>query len=424
MLLNLWNYFKGYVIIEVSGFSIERFVNLAVHRGIYIWDIRYSGNTVIMKVSIEGFKMLKVCSRKTKCKIKIIDKVGRPFLFFKYRKRKIFFAGILFFISVLYILSSFIWLIEINGCDRIKQDDLLKCIENNGLKVGSFKHNVDKKSLEQKIVQSFTDISFINIEIKGTRAKINITEILPKQDIIDRTTPTEIIATKDGLIENIFISAGTPMVKPGDVVEKGDVLVSGELINNNEDGTTVINKYVYSIADIRAKVYYNINFFVDKNYIEKLYNNNIKKDISFKFLGKDLNIFRKKIKFINYSKYVSLKQFSIGKNYPLPIILAINTYKEFEPINKTRTENEMKILANEIITSRIIREFDFDADIIDKKINYNTTSNGIKVNCTITTLENIGNTVPMAQEKIINENTEDTLDSKETELSEEIISQE
>ena len=39
MFLALWNYLRGYVIIYVTGFSVERFINLAVNRGIFIWDI-------------------------------------------------------------------------------------------------------------------------------------------------------------------------------------------------------------------------------------------------------------------------------------------------------------------------------------------------------------------------------------------------
>ena len=40
MFLSVWNYLRGYVTIELSGFSVERFMNLASHKGIYLWDIK------------------------------------------------------------------------------------------------------------------------------------------------------------------------------------------------------------------------------------------------------------------------------------------------------------------------------------------------------------------------------------------------
>ena len=49
MFLALWNYIRGYVIIYVTGFSVERFINMAVNKGIFIWDVIQEKNMVIMK---------------------------------------------------------------------------------------------------------------------------------------------------------------------------------------------------------------------------------------------------------------------------------------------------------------------------------------------------------------------------------------
>jgi len=81
MFLSVWNYLRGYVTIEVSGFSVERFMNLASHKGIYLWDIKKYKSKIQMKVSIKGFKLLKSCAKKTKCKIVIVEKKGCPFFY-------------------------------------------------------------------------------------------------------------------------------------------------------------------------------------------------------------------------------------------------------------------------------------------------------------------------------------------------------
>lgn len=41
MFLALWNYICGYVIIYVTGFSVERMLNMAINKGVFIWDIQY-----------------------------------------------------------------------------------------------------------------------------------------------------------------------------------------------------------------------------------------------------------------------------------------------------------------------------------------------------------------------------------------------
>ena len=54
MFLTIWNYLRGYVVIEVSGFSVERFINLAAHKGVYIWDVNRVGGKTLMKVSTKA----------------------------------------------------------------------------------------------------------------------------------------------------------------------------------------------------------------------------------------------------------------------------------------------------------------------------------------------------------------------------------
>lgn len=54
MFLALWNYIRGYVIIYVTGFSVERFINMAVNKGIFIWDVIQEKNMVIMKASVKN----------------------------------------------------------------------------------------------------------------------------------------------------------------------------------------------------------------------------------------------------------------------------------------------------------------------------------------------------------------------------------
>ena len=124
MFLILWNYIRGYVAIEVSGFSVERFMNLAVHKGVYIWDVDKRSASVSMKVSVKGFRMLRSCAKKTKCKISIVGKTGLPFVAFRYRRRGIYIFGALLFVFALYFLSSFVWLIEIQGNDRIGKESI------------------------------------------------------------------------------------------------------------------------------------------------------------------------------------------------------------------------------------------------------------------------------------------------------------
>ena len=59
-LLHLWNYIRGYVIIVVTGKSVERFINICSKPRILLWDIeRRDNESAVMKMSLRGFKTFK-----------------------------------------------------------------------------------------------------------------------------------------------------------------------------------------------------------------------------------------------------------------------------------------------------------------------------------------------------------------------------
>ncbi len=389
MFLTLWNFIRGYVIIDIKGFSSARFLNLAVHKNIYIWNIHPSKNAIRANVSLKAFRMLKPCAKKTNCRIKIVEKRGVPFWLFKHKKRKAFVLGILIFIFAIYTMSSFIWLIEIEGNNRIDTEKIMKFCEERNLKIGSSKLSIDTKALEKEFKNSFTDISWISINIKGTKAVIRLTETLPPITVSEDKTPCNIVASADGIITEISTKKGTPLVKAKDVVSKGDVLVSGEL-TIKEDETGVIKEYTHAQADIKAKLWHKLEVSVPLMYTEKKYTDNIKKDYSFIVSGKNINIIKPKIKFKNFDKFVSRKQLSAGENYALPIIIATDIYKEYEYVEKKRTIEEAKKEAEKLINDKILETFSIDTDIIDKTIEFKEDKKSLKATAIITVVQNIG----------------------------------
>ena len=82
----IYLYLFGYINIYVEGFFIERFINLCISKGIMLWKLsRENSTSLTVKISIGEFKKIKEIARKTRCKVKIKEKKGFPFLLKKYR---------------------------------------------------------------------------------------------------------------------------------------------------------------------------------------------------------------------------------------------------------------------------------------------------------------------------------------------------
>lgn len=389
MFLALWHYLRGYVIIRVSGFSVERFVNLAALRGIYIWDIKPNKNAVVMRVSPQGFKGLKECARKTKCHYKIMDRRGLPFLIDRCKHRKVYTAGVFFFVAVLYVLSSFIWTVTVTGNDRIPTQDIITFCSEQGLAAGKLKMTTDTKKVTDRLILKFEDISWVAISTKGTKVTITIVETIPKTEIVDRETPCSIIADKACIIESISVSAGTPLVKAKDVVEKGDVLVSGTLTIKDMD-TEIGRKYVRSVADIKGRCVYTIENSMPLTYINKVKTGNITTDNSIVLGDYVLDFVAPRVKFQLYDKKEKeIKEFKIG-DYVLPLKILCTEYEEYTEDEKNRTEEEAKAEINGLLL-KTKQDMELGgAQIIGEETEFLLNNNILTSTTTLTVIENIG----------------------------------
>lgn len=389
MLSILWNYLLGYVIIEVRGFSIERFLNLISKKGIFIWDLTETQRGAEMKVSVKDFKKLKPYTKKSKCHIKIKGRFGRPFIIKSLKKRQLYILGIIVFIVSLYTLSSFIWLIEVSGNSRIKTKDILSFCESKGFSVGSYKSSIDTDNLKKELKNHFPEISWITIEMKGTKASIELRETLPIIKNIDASEPCDIAAKEDAIIESIITKRGSPLVKKGDAVSKGDILVSGELLISEDENGTVKN-YTHSFAEIKGKITRKMTASVPFKYNEKIYSGKEENLYNLELFGKKLKIYNPETEFENYDTYNSLGQLKITDDYPLPLILITTTYKEFYYKEKVRTVDEAKKRGEILINKQILETFDFNTDIINKSYVYEKTDKELIITAYVTVISDIG----------------------------------
>ena len=104
------------------------------------------------------------------------------------------------------------------------------------------------------------------IDINGTNAEIKVVEADLKPEIINEEEFCNIISNKDACIIKANAQNGTPMVKEGDIVKKGAVLIAGWL-----EGKYTGTRYVHSEGTIEAKVWYSHKERVDlkQNILEK-----------------------------------------------------------------------------------------------------------------------------------------------------------
>ena len=206
----LLKYILGYVKIDLEGYYIERFINICISKGIVIWNLKREKFELLhLNVGIDDYKKLREVCKRTNCKIKIKDKKGIPFFMNRYRKRKVFALFSIIIVMVLFVTSKFIWNVQIEGIDEISKEEILNDLEECGLKIGMRKDLVNTGEIINKIRLDRDDIAWINIDISGTNAIVEIAQRTEKPEIIKQDEYCNIIANKEAEITKITATNGT-----------------------------------------------------------------------------------------------------------------------------------------------------------------------------------------------------------------------
>ena len=386
------NYILGYVNILVEGYFVEKFINICNKQKIFLWNLKRSKTTIIYtNVSIKDFKKLKPIAQKTKCKIKIKSKKGLPFIFNKYKKRKIFVIGLAMVLITIFTLSKFIWNIEVIGNEKINDDEIIQIANENNLKIGKFKNKVDTKKIINKLRLERDDIAWIGIEIKGTNAIIKIVESIPKPNIIDDEEFCNIVATKDAIIKKISAQNGTPVVKEGEIVKKGTVLIAGWL-----EGKYTGTRYVHATGSVQGKVWYNQKERIYFKQQKKEQTGNVENKYSLNINNFKINFNKGVSKFKNYDTIETNKKVKLFSNFYLPIELIKITNTEVNITDITYTLEEAKNIGIEKAKQELNNKIENLNNILSIQINDSQTSEYIEVEVTYEMLENIG-----TKEKIV-----------------------
>ena len=223
----------GYVVVMIEG-PVERFINLSITKGVNLKDLRSLSSTKIQfKVLLHDFWTMRSIVRQTGCKVKILDKRGFPFFWSKTKKRKLLIVGVIAFIASMYILSSFVWFIDVYSHEDLvylEKGEIVEIAKKSGLRTGIYKKSINVEEVESKILSQIPEISWVGLKFQGTRIIIEVVERkLPGEEHMDKE-PKHLIAAKDGIIYEVLVMMGQPLVQVGDTVEAGQILISGIII--------------------------------------------------------------------------------------------------------------------------------------------------------------------------------------------------
>ncbi len=221
---------RGYLWVKLIGGDAQAFLKAAVSERIVLWNIAYDKqDELTFCVMVPDFYRLPPLLKTYGARTRIMLKRGLPFQLARLSRRKTFAAGMLAFVSLLFVLSTFVWQVNIAGESVIPEEKILQAARQEGLFPYQWAPRMpSSETLSRRLAARLPDAAWVGVEKKGTTVTITVVDSAKPEDRA-ADGPRNLVAKTDAVITSIVAENGKPLVKRHDRVKKGQVLVSGWL---------------------------------------------------------------------------------------------------------------------------------------------------------------------------------------------------
>lgn len=415
----------------VTGEETLRFVNLCRNNGIELRHLVRRENAIQMEIDAKNFKKLRSLVRKTHVKIHILNRHGPAFFFYRHNRRWWFLLGMTVFAGMIYILSLFVWQIDIDGNRKYTDALILQALAQMDVKSGCRKSEIDLPDIEEELRIMYNEITWVSASIAGTKLQIELREgdlkisgssgggqtgnvkrvenreNNPKTQNGESETdlPANLVADEDAIITNLVVRRGTVAVRYGDEVKKGDVLIEGKVYIYNEDETLKKVDYLTAEGDVFGKYQELYEKHYQRKHEVRSYKGKNYRELGVAIVGKSFclpvweNILKKQLEENTLSEVWSWKkQFRLTPTFYLPFALEYTEYVPYENVVEEYTDEVIKKMAEEELQKYLNELEKKGVQIISNSVTISLDADGGHVKGTLILDGPIGKEVPISSE--------------------------
>lgn len=229
----------GYVRFRMIGRGREAFLNAAAARGIPLWAIRKKGPDCGANAYARDYRTLARLARENGIRLRTERKYGLPFCRTALKRRPGIAAGLAVFLLLQMFLASRVWQIRIVGNDQVPTEKIVQAAAEQGIRTGMIGASLDIQDAQLNFLRQLPELSWVAVNRLGSRVTIEVRERQLQPEIIPADEPCNIKARLGGVIVRAEAEDGFAVVREGDVVQAGDLLVEG--MRTDSSGATVLH---------------------------------------------------------------------------------------------------------------------------------------------------------------------------------------
>lgn len=332
------NFFRGSVLYTVTGAFPERFLNLCAQNAVAFWGLEWlDDHTLRLCFARKDAKKARTLAEKVMCQAKAARRAGVPFFLAKFRRRYAFLAGLALAVAAVCVLSRFILTIEVTGNRAVSTAVILSELNRQGVRVGAYGPSIDEKVVSQEALLRIPALSWMAVNLHGTRAEVIVREKVPKPDIVDRTVPSHVVSAATGIITHMEVLEGQPLFQEGDTVLAGEILISGviDVPEPQYADTDLGTRITHAMGNVWARTWRTLEARIPLEAQVKRYTGEEVTRYSLGILDRRLNFYGNSgISLDKYDKITSSHSLTLPGGRVMPLVLRVERYRGYatEPV--------------------------------------------------------------------------------------------
>ena len=243
---------KHYLLVRIKT-SKKTSLLLKLNRlNVDIKEIVYEKDYLRFQINKEDLKRVK--RYLVSFKVEVLDETGIYKLRKELKKNNLFIIGIIFATIIFLILSNVIVKINVIHENSHLRELIMDSLKEEGVTPLSFKKSYDEyEKIIAKIKEEYKDkIEWLEIDVEGMVINVRVEERIMNDNEKDYST-CHIVASKSGIVKSITTKKGVSLIGINDYVEKGEILINGSIMLNDE-----IKANVCASGEVYAEVWYNV----------------------------------------------------------------------------------------------------------------------------------------------------------------------
>lgn len=211
-----------------EGLNLERFLTGAAEAGIRLTAVRrHEGRLVSGCVGHGDYARLAALAQQGGWQLTEGAQHGLGRLLQRMRQRWLLAAAVVLASAAVFAGTQVMWRIDVTGGGAYEAD-IRQALHELGVRAPMLRRQVEPRLLRDALEWRYPRIAWIECGWRGMTLEVRVVEgLLPGEDGAAEGA-CAVVAARDGIVERIVTRAGTPVVTPGQLVRKGQVLISGE----------------------------------------------------------------------------------------------------------------------------------------------------------------------------------------------------